>query len=54
MSDLLRTTVYLTPENKELLRKAAYLFNKSKTDILNNALKENLEKSIMEFEKQSK
>ena len=42
----IRSTIYLTEKNRELLRTAAYLFRKSKTDMMNEALENYLGKII--------
>jgi uncharacterized protein (DUF1778 family) len=44
----IRSTIYLTEKNRELLRTAAYLFRKSKTDMMNEALENYLGKIIEE------
>lgn len=54
MSELIRTTCYLTLENKELWRKASYLKNETKSAIINKVLKEGFEKIINEIEKEAK
>jgi hypothetical protein len=54
MDDLIRTTCYLTAENKELWRKASYLTNTTKSSIINKVLKDGFEKVIDELEKEAK
>jgi len=51
MSEKIRTTIFLTKENRQLLKKAAYLLDKKQTDIMNDVLKEKLEVLINEIEK---
>jgi len=50
MDKAVRTTVYLTLENKELIRKLAYLKNTSKTAILNESINEVLKKEVERLE----
>lgn len=49
-NDLYKTTVYLTAETKELLRKASYLSRDTKTKTINEALKVGLNQIIKEYE----
>ena len=51
MSEKIRTTIYLTKENRQLLKKVAYLLDKPQTEIMNEVLKEKLEVIVDEIEK---
>ena len=55
MSNLIRTTCYLTPENKKLWKKVAYLCDdKGKSEILNYVLEIGFEKFIKELKEKEK
>lgn len=49
--ELNKTTVYLTDEVKELIRKASYLSRYTKAKTTNEALKIGLKEIIKQFEK---
>jgi flagellar basal body-associated protein FliL len=48
MSELVRTTVYISKENKELLNTISFITKESKTSMLNTALTKHFETLVKE------
>jgi hypothetical protein len=51
MDNAVRTTVYLTAESKDIIRKLAFYKNQNKTEILNNFICNEMKKEVELFEK---
>ena len=52
MSELKKTTIYLTAETKKKIKKASYLTDRTITDIINSILEKGIDEYLKEVEEE--